>query len=304
MSAGPPTSTGVWRSTTRGTGARTTRGRAWVLLHTEKFRTRRQAMSREWYLKRDRKFRKALALTISAPRPSCRRRARRPAAAPTATPPACGASSITCLTTGSVFATSPSGTSKISSSCTCSSICAPSFAFASAGSMRIMARRMMSAAVPCSRALIAARSLKARIDGLRGGDVGVVALAPEQRHHIAVLLGERLGLFHVVADAGEALEIFLDVGAGLLARDAELVGEAEGRDAVDDAEIDRLGAAAHLGRHALDRHAEHFRRGHGVDVEAVAERLAQRRDVGDLGEQPQLDLRVVGGDELVARRRR
>jgi putative endonuclease len=44
-----------------GTGARTTRGRAWILLHTEKFRTRRQAMSREWYLKRDRKFRKLLA---------------------------------------------------------------------------------------------------------------------------------------------------------------------------------------------------------------------------------------------------
>jgi putative endonuclease len=45
-----------------GKGARSTRGRVWVLLHTEKFRTRRQAMSREWYLKRDRKFRKALAL--------------------------------------------------------------------------------------------------------------------------------------------------------------------------------------------------------------------------------------------------
>ena len=44
-----------------GAGARSTRGRAWVLLHTERFRTRRQAMSREWYLKRDRKFRKLLA---------------------------------------------------------------------------------------------------------------------------------------------------------------------------------------------------------------------------------------------------
>jgi putative endonuclease len=44
-----------------GSGARSTRGRAWVLLHTERFRTRRQAMSREWYLKRDRKFRKLLA---------------------------------------------------------------------------------------------------------------------------------------------------------------------------------------------------------------------------------------------------
>jgi putative endonuclease len=49
-----------------GTGARTTRGRAWVLLHIERLRTRRQAMSREWYLKRDRKFRKQLALQIGA----------------------------------------------------------------------------------------------------------------------------------------------------------------------------------------------------------------------------------------------
>jgi putative endonuclease len=47
-----------------GSGARTTRGRIWVLLHTERLRTRRQAMSREWYLKRDRKFRKRLALKL------------------------------------------------------------------------------------------------------------------------------------------------------------------------------------------------------------------------------------------------
>ena len=47
-----------------GTGARFTRGRAWALLHTEKFGTRRQAMRREWHLKRDRKFRKKLAQGI------------------------------------------------------------------------------------------------------------------------------------------------------------------------------------------------------------------------------------------------
>jgi putative endonuclease len=56
-----------------GTGARTTRGRAWVLLHTEEFETRQEAMSREWHLKRDRKFRKTLALQI----PAKRRRAKR-----------------------------------------------------------------------------------------------------------------------------------------------------------------------------------------------------------------------------------
>lgn len=44
-----------------GTGARTTRGRSWVLLHSERFTTRREAMSREWHLKRDRAFRRRLA---------------------------------------------------------------------------------------------------------------------------------------------------------------------------------------------------------------------------------------------------
>jgi putative endonuclease len=48
-----------------GSGAKSTRGRTWVLLHVEKLRTRRQAMSREWHLKRDRKFRNALRLQIA-----------------------------------------------------------------------------------------------------------------------------------------------------------------------------------------------------------------------------------------------
>lgn len=50
-----------------GTGARSTRGRAWVLLHSEALPTKRAAMSREWHLKRDRKFRKRLALDAATP---------------------------------------------------------------------------------------------------------------------------------------------------------------------------------------------------------------------------------------------
>lgn len=48
-----------------GTGARSTRGRTWILLHSESFATRNEAMSREWRLKRDRAFRKQLAQTIA-----------------------------------------------------------------------------------------------------------------------------------------------------------------------------------------------------------------------------------------------
>ncbi|MBP6014432.1 MAG: GIY-YIG nuclease family protein [Alphaproteobacteria bacterium] len=66
-----------------GKGAKSTRGRTWVLIHSERCKSRRAAMSREWYLKRDRTFRKALADAFKSnraiarpPRASRRRSAR------------------------------------------------------------------------------------------------------------------------------------------------------------------------------------------------------------------------------------
>ena len=43
-----------------GIGARSPRGRKWVLLYSECYATRGEAMSREWHIKRDRAFRKQL----------------------------------------------------------------------------------------------------------------------------------------------------------------------------------------------------------------------------------------------------
>jgi putative endonuclease len=43
-----------------GRGAKSTRGRAWILLYYERCATRNEAMRREWHIKRDRKFRTAL----------------------------------------------------------------------------------------------------------------------------------------------------------------------------------------------------------------------------------------------------
>jgi putative endonuclease len=48
-----------------GKGARSTRGRTWILLYCEECASRRHAMSREWHLKRDRKFRKHLAQALA-----------------------------------------------------------------------------------------------------------------------------------------------------------------------------------------------------------------------------------------------
>jgi putative endonuclease len=49
-----------------GRGARSTRGRVWVLLYAERYATRNEAMSREVALKRDRKFRAELARLLGA----------------------------------------------------------------------------------------------------------------------------------------------------------------------------------------------------------------------------------------------
>jgi putative endonuclease len=43
-----------------GAGAKSTRGRSWVLLYAERYDNRREAMSREWHLKRDKAFRAML----------------------------------------------------------------------------------------------------------------------------------------------------------------------------------------------------------------------------------------------------
>jgi putative endonuclease len=46
-----------------GRGAKSTRGRVWVLIYAERFPTRIEAMRREWHLKRDRRLRRQLAVS-------------------------------------------------------------------------------------------------------------------------------------------------------------------------------------------------------------------------------------------------
>jgi putative endonuclease len=47
-----------------GVGAKSSRGRKWVLLYSEYCKTRSEAMSREWHIKKDRKFRTKLRAII------------------------------------------------------------------------------------------------------------------------------------------------------------------------------------------------------------------------------------------------
>ena len=43
-----------------GRGAKRTKGRVWAMLYAERYKTRPEAMQREWYLKKDKAFRTAI----------------------------------------------------------------------------------------------------------------------------------------------------------------------------------------------------------------------------------------------------
>ena len=80
--------------------------------------------------------------------------------------------------------------------------------------------------------------------------------------------------------------------------------EAEGGDAVHDAEVRRLGAAALLARHLGQGDAVDLRRRGGMDVIPVAERLHEVPVLAEVRHDAELDLRVVRGHDHALRRPR
>src|SRR5690606_439486 len=88
--------------------------------------------------------------------------------------------------------------------------------------------------------------------GAADGGVGIVdggqgAAAAGEGADGAIGAGGGDGLVHVTPDAWVAFEVMADDIGGFGAGDAEALGEAEGGDAVRDAEVDHLGAASHFG---------------------------------------------------------
>ena len=98
-------------------------------------------------------------------------------------------------------------------------------------------------------------------------------------------------------------EELVEVLLRLLLRHVEPARQPEGGDAVDDREVRGLRDVALLGRHVVERDAEHLGRRAPVDVLAPPEGLDQALLARDVGEDAQLDLGVVGGEEAVPRLR-
>ena len=119
--------------------------------------------------------------------------------------------------------------------------------------------------------------------GVAAGDVGDGADAAEGGADGAVAADGFEGLVDEGADAFVAVEVGFDVGFGFLLVDAELGGEAEGADAVDDAEVDGLGAGAGLFGHGGGVDAEDLGGGEGVDVLVGAVGVEQEGVLGESG---------------------
>src|SRR5581483_1350099 len=143
---------------------------------------------------------------------------------------------------------------------------------------------------------------KAALVGIAGVDVRDGADAAERGAHGLRAASLVKGGFDEGGDAFVAVEVFVDVVAGGALVDGELRGEAEGRDAVDNAEVDGLGAGAGLFAHGGGVDFEDLGGGEGVDVFASAVGVEEERVLREVRHEAELDLRVVGGHEEVAGR--
>ncbi len=126
-----------------------------------------------------------------------------------------------------------------------------------------------------------------------GVDVRQVQTTTEDGLDIALLGSLGAGALHVLKHAGIAGKIAVDISLGLLAVDADLLGQPERAHAVDQAEVDRLGAAAHVIGDLRQVHAEHLARRRAVHVQIVAEGVQQAFILGQMRHDPKFDLRVI-----------
>ncbi|CAK7285478.1 hypothetical protein SGPA1_31351 [Streptomyces misionensis JCM 4497] len=154
---------------------------------------------------------------------------------------------------------------------------------------------------------VGGRALDRRVEGHALGGLAALAVVAVEVGQIAAAAeeGRRVargpGLVHraaqIVPDAAEPLEVGVHQGAGLGRLDVQLLGEAEGGQAVGQAVRHRLDLAAHLRVHGGLRDAEDLGGGGGVQVLTGGERPDQALVLGEVGHHPQLDLAVVGGHQ-------
>ena len=123
--------------------------------------------------------------------------------------------------------------------------------------------------------------------------LGQRAAAAKQRGNIALLPAGLLDVLHIFLHARIGVKVGFDKLARLFARHADILREREIRDAVHDAEVDRLARGAHLRRDLLKRHMVDLGSRCGVNILPVLEGFDHVLVLRDMREHAQFDLRII-----------
>ena len=123
-------------------------------------------------------------------------------------------------------------------------------------------------------------------------------MRPELRVHRAIAAGVFQGLFDESLYALVAGKVAIDIGSCFRLRNAKLRRQSKGGDAIHDSKVDGLGAIARLLVHGAGRNAEDFAGRKSVDVVVLLIGPDQKRIAAEVRQKAQLDLRVVGGEEV------
>ena len=105
-------------------------------------------------------------------------------------------------------------------------------------------------------------------------DIGDPKLAAKGRAHKTMYARFFLQALHFLPDTGILREIGINDAAAFAWRNTKARRQAKSRHAIDDAEIDHLGAAARFLIHLVARNAEDFRRRAGMDILTTREGFA------------------------------
>ena len=134
-------------------------------------------------------------------------------------------------------------------------------------------------------------------DPVGGVEVAERPAAAEDRLGVAVDLRLRDDVAQIVAHGAEAREVVGHQLLGLGGLDAQLLRQPEGTESVGEAVGHRLDLAPHRRGDLVGGDAEDARADEPVQVLARVERRDQRGVAREVGHDPHLDLRVVGGEK-------
>ena len=134
---------------------------------------------------------------------------------------------------------------------------------------------------------------------LAGGQFGNGAPSAGQGGDIALLFGSFHGFGKIPFNARIGAEIAF---VGFRSGDAQIFGQREGGNAVDNTEVHRLGGLTHFRRYGLGRYAEDLGGSDCMNIYAVLKGVDHVLIARNARQQPQFDLGIVGVDQLFSRR--